>query len=282
VIVPMVGSGGAHCVRALASDDVTRLEILVVDRSGVVTSELERLPSVRIISVDPTTSLPAMRARGLAEAAGERVAVLGEHLRPSHTWLDAILQSDGQGARVSGGPIEAGRLGTAAEWAFFLLEYARFIPPHDSGIAGTNCVYPRVLLQGLDVLQQREIWDAELHQRAHRAGAQLHTEPALLARCEKRLGASRLIAQRYHCSRVSAARRGARWSAVRRWMFAASTPLLPPLLLARVLRVLLVKRRHRLRFLHALPLLVVATVAGAWGEARGALSGPGRSAERAE
>jgi hypothetical protein len=284
IVVPAVhGTASlAAWIDALAPGIASGVEILIVDRSGTAPGRLESLTGVRVIPVAATTALPVMRARGLSESTGVRVAVLGEHLRPGQGWLEAALRADIRG-RVLAGPIDAGRLVHAAEWAFFLLEYARFTPPGGGGaLPGTNCVYDRSLLETLGVLDEAEVWDAELHERLRGAGATMHDEPALFARCEKRLDALHLLAQRYHCARVSVHQRTRRWPLWKRWGFAAGTPLLPPLLLWRLLRVLHRKRRYRVRFLRTLPWLLAAAVAGAWGEAVGALAGPGRSAEHAE
>ena len=291
VVVASVGGSGAlgECLAALTSGERPPAEILVVERcGGALRSELaRRFPDVRVIPVEPKTSLPQMWARGLAAASSDTVAVLGEHLRPAPGWLAAVAAAGASGRAVVGGPVEIGEQTRSAEWAFFFLEYARFMLPLPAGpapaVAGTNCVYARRLLDRMGAGHAPErVLDAALQDGLRVLGASFHSEPALVARCEKRLGVRGLLAQRYHCSRLSAAQRAREWPLWKRCAFAAATPLLPALLLVRLLHTLLAKRRHGRELLGAFPALLAGIVSGAWGEAVGVLAGAGDSGERAE
>ncbi len=278
-------SAVVECLQSLGSRDDT--EVVVVDRTGgSARAEIARLfPDVAVLPVDSSVSLPAMRARGMAAATGAVVAVLGDHMRPSPGWVAAIVSHPERATAIVGGPVEAGRLGGAPEWAYFLLEYARFLPPLPAGrvaeLPGTNCAYDRRLLDRLGV-GDGPVFDAILHGRARELEIPLACDPALGVRCEKRLSGPRFLTQRYHCARVSAARRAGSWPLAKRLAFAAATPLLPPLLLFRLVATLAAKRRHGGELARAFPLVLVGVVVGSWGEAMGALLGPGTSGERAE
>ena len=283
VVILSVGGSRAllECLEALCPRGRPGVEVVVVSR-GPLPDDLEsRFPGVRALGLPATTSLPVLRSRGFLEARGSRVAFLGEHLRPGPAWLAAIERLDDESA--TSGPVEAGRLSRSVEWAFYLMEYAPFAPPlpETEVAAGSNCAYGRRALDRLDPLPE-ETFDRELHQRLHAAGVPFVSEPDLLARCEKRLSVAHLFAQRYHCARVSAAHRAHHWSGWRRVAFAAFTPLLPLVLLDRLLFTLVLKRRYGHALVRALPLILVAFACGAWGEAIGSLAGPGRSGERAE
>jgi len=272
------------CVRALGDDE--GVEMVVVDRTGPATRAAlaERCPRVRVLPVAATTPLPAMRALGMASAQGERVALIGEHMRAGPGWIAAARGHPDGAVAVLGGPVEAGALEAAAEWAYYLLEYAPFMPPLPAGpvarLAGTNSIYPRAMLEPLG-LGDGPVFDSVFQDRARALGLPLLNDPALAVRCEKRLSTARLAVQRYHCGRVSAGQRAQAWTGWRRAAFAAATPLVPPLLLGRLGVAL--ARRGRLRALvpRAAP-LVAGVVAGAWGEAVGVLRGAGASAGVAE
>jgi hypothetical protein len=256
--------------------------VVVVDRCGEATRDAirERFPNVRVVAMQRDSPLPDMRGRGVAMARGRMIAVLGEHLRPARTWLRTIGEAPPDGADVIGGPVESGGLTHAAEWAFFLSEYASFMPPVAAGLAalpGSNCAYPRSLLDRIGARGGEPLWDFELHGRLVRAGGRFSSAPGLSARNEKRLGIVRLLAHRHHCSRSHAARRGRNWPAWKRAAFALATPLLPPLVLTRIVRTVAAKRRHRRQLVRVFPLLAAISVVWAFGEAVGCLLGPGPS-----
>jgi len=290
VVVPSV-SGTASVLECLAAlgdqDDGAGAEVIVVDRAGEATRAAirERFPSVRLLTAAPGTPLPDLRGRGLAAARGRMIAVLGEHLRPGRTWLRTVGESARAGAAAIAGPIDGGALRGPAEWAFFLAEYGPVLPPWPAGsapAAGTNCAYARAALERADALGGRSVWDADLARRLAEDGVSFAAAPGLLARSEKRLDLRRLLAQRHHCGRAFAAHRVQGFRAWRRLAYAAATALLPPVLVARTIRTVASKGRHRGQLARALPLLAAAAVAGALGEMKGALHGPGASAGLAE
>jgi len=57
----------------------------------------------------------------------------------------------------------------------------------------------------------------------------------------------------------------------------ATAPGLPVLFCARIVRVVLPKRRYRREFILAFPVIMLATITWALGELVGYLGGPGRS-----
>ncbi len=291
MVVPSVSgtSSVLDCLAALADqDDGAGAEVVVVDRAGEAARAAirDRFPAVRLIAMPARAPLPEMRGRGVAEARGRMIAVLGEHLRPGRAWLRTIGEAQRAGREAIGGPIDSGRIGGAAEWAFFLSEYAPFMPPMASGpiavVAGSNCAYARSALDRVGARGGEALWDGDLAARLSAAGVGFESAPGLAARSEKRLGIVRLLAHRHHCARTFAAHRVAGWSRWRRLAYAAATPLLPPLLVARTVRTVASKRRHLPALLRALPLLLAGAVTGAAGEAMGALGGAGRSPGRVE
>jgi hypothetical protein len=289
VVVPSVSGTAAvlECLAALSGqDEGVGAEVVVVDRSGdaMRASIREGFPAARVIAMPEGTSLPEMRGRGLFEARGRMIAVLGEHLRPGGTWLRTVAEAERSGRDAIGGPIESGAGAGAARWAFFLSEYGPFLPPLPRApavVAGSNCAYARTALDRVGAREGRAVWDGDLARRLAAAGVEVEAAPGLVACNEKRLGAARLIAQRHHCARMFAAHRVLGWPLWRRVAYAAATPALPVLLLARTVATV-AARRHLGALLGALPLVVAGAVAAAAGEALGAVLGPGASAGRAE
>jgi uncharacterized membrane protein YhhN len=90
------------------------------------------------------------------------------------------------------------------------------------------------------------------------------------------------VDQRYNYSRSFAGMRlaGASWG--KRIVYAAGTFFLPPLLFLRTAGAIASRRRHWGTFVAAAPILAVFLLAWAWGEAVGALAGPGDSLQKVE
>jgi hypothetical protein len=113
-------------------------------------------------------------------------------------------------------------------------------------------------------------------------GVSFHSDPDLAVTHKKSFGYVEFLTQRYHYSRSFAGARlqGSPWW--KRLGYACATPLLPPVLMARMIGAVAKKRRHGARFVQASPVLATFLVSWAFGEAVGALLGPGRSLERVE
>lgn len=279
----------AECLDALTRQEGgVSAEILVADRCGEAVRAVlrARFPQVTLIAMAADTSIPALRAAAMARARGRLVAILEDHCNADPRWLLTLARCAAEGHVVIGGSVENGAALRAVDWAAFLCEYARFMPPLARGpaaeITGNNSAYDRRLLERLGGELQAEVWESFLHRRLRELGAPFHCEPELRVLHKKEFGFFYFISQRYHYSRSFAGMRLAGAPALKRLAYAAATPLLPPLLLARLVAVLARKRGYWGRFTRALPALLVFLPAWAWGEALGALGGPGDSLRRVE
>ncbi len=277
------------CLDALTSQrgDVSA-EILVVERCGAEASGAlaERFPEVRVIPAEAEASLLAMRSVGMRAASGQRIAVLGDGFRAAPGWVQKIEELHREGHAVVGGAVEKRRGLGVVDWAAFFCEYARFMPPVPRGpavdIPGGNCVYDRRVLERLGLAGSEEVWESLLHRRMRSLGVVLISDPGLLVYHEKAFTYRGFLSQRYHYSRSFAAMRFAAAPWWKRLAFLSATPLLPGLVLARLAVSVARKGRHWGPFLLSLPVIATFAVSWAWGEAIGALFGPGASLKRVE
>lgn len=278
-----------ECLDALGRQDgAAGAEIIVADRCGAETRAAlrARFPSALVVAADPGTSIPALRAAGIARARGRMIAILDDHCHAAPGWLRAIGRQHETGALVVGGAVENGSVERVVDWAAFFCEYARFMPPVPRGevgeITGNNTVYDRGVLETLGADGRAELWESFLHERLRARGVRFRSDPDLSVSHKKAVGYLQFLSQRYHYSRSYAGMRlhGAPWW--RRLAYACATPVLPPLLLGRMVATVARKRRHAARFAQAVPVLATFLLGWAGGEAVGALLGPGRSLERVE
>ena len=283
--LPAIG----ECLDALAGQDGgDAAEILVVDRCGEETRSAlrARFPGVQVVAAEPGTSVPALRAMGMERAKGSMIAILEDHCNVQPGWIQAIARQRDAGARVVGGAVENGSVERTVDWAAFFCEYARFMPPVPRGevreIAGNNSVYDRGVLARLGPEARAEVWESFLHDRMRLLGFPFQSDPDLVVIHKKSFGYLQFLEQRYHYSRSFVAMRLQGWPWWKRLGYACATPLLPPLLMGRLIGAVARKRRHGARFVRAAPVLATFLLSWAFGEAVGALMGPGRSLERVE
>lgn len=279
----------AACLEALRGQEGDlEIEVIVADRCGGDLPAAVRtgFPDVSLFEMPPHTSIPALRARGLRTARGRFVAILEDHCNVDSRWALALQRSVEAGHLVFGGSVENGAVQRSVDWAVFFCEYARFMPPLQRGpaaeITGNNSVYERALLERMGEAVHAELWESFLHASLHEQGVAFHCEPDLRVVHAKSFGFLYFISQRYHYSRSFAGMRLREAGLGRRLLYAGATPLLPPLLLARLVLEVRRKPGNWGRFARALPALGVFLPVWAWGETVGALLGPGRSLERVE
>jgi glycosyltransferase involved in cell wall biosynthesis len=285
--MPMI----AECLDAIENQKgAVACEVLVVDRCGEPTrAEIrQRFPrgNITVIAAPERTSIPKLRAIGMTRARGRLIAILEDHVNVVPTWLEGIQRLHMAGHQVMGGPVENAAVDRITDWAVFFCEYARFMSPtphgHVDAIAGSNAVYDRLALERLGAALQDEVWEGFLHQKLAALGIPFHCDPAIAVHHKKEFGFWYFMSQRYHYSRSFAGTRLAEGAAWKRLAYSGATVLLPPLLLWRMATTIWPKRDHRRTFLTAVPLICVFLASYAWGEAVGAVLGPGDSLARVE
>lgn len=280
-----------ECLEALASQTGdTPYEALVVDCCDEQTRQAirERFhpPTVKLIPVEERLSIPKLRAIGMQQATGRMIAILEDHCNVCPEWLSVIARAHESGWQAVGGAVENGSEERLTDWAVFFCEYVRFMLPLSRGvvheITGNNSVYDRALLDRLGPVIFDEVWESFLHAKIKELGVAFHCEPDMVVSHKKEFGFGYFLSQRYHYSRSFAGMRAASVSWAKRLVYAFATPLLPPLLLWRMIRTVRAKKRHVSKFILSLPIIGVFLLSWAWGEFVGALLGPGDSLSRVE
>lgn len=276
--VVVVGTGGepihAGLFDALAPD-LARGTVEVID---VRDDPARADPRARCCLAPAHSTVPRMRALGLAAARGRWVALTESFCEPAAGWAAALRRclAEQRGAAV-GGPVDR-RGGRATDWASTFCEYGRFLPGSAAGpvddLPGINVAYDlarvRRALGGLP----EEIYEYELHARLRASGEILWQEPAamLYDASHPRLGAA-MRSQRHH-GRLHGSRRAAEVSIAERLLRCGATPLVPALLFARTARVARSRERGK-AFLRASFCLALLLCAWALGEGQGYLAGAG-------
>ena len=221
-----------------------------------------------------------MRGKTLDSAAtGRVVAILQPCTRPAREWARALLDAHERIGRdaVAGGPVAYDGPDRAAAWAQFLFEYGAFLPPLEGRVEElpvNNVSYSRSLLERFEGSWRRGFWKHFLHREMREAGIEFYAEPRALVYHARVVPLPRFLRERADHGRAYAARRGS--PAAR----ALLTPLLPPLLTARLAREISRRSGGSRIFFKALLPLLAAECAWAAGEAAGYVAGDGGASER--
>lgn len=211
-----------------------------------------------------------LRARGVEAASAPLVACLEEHVYPEPTWAREIVNAHNQPFAAIGGAIENG-LDHPLNWAVYFCDLGRYQNPlmdGDSDRASlVNVSYKRSALDHV-----RPTWESRFNET--------EVNRTLVARGEKLALCSRIIVYQFRqgLSLQLAVREFRVWGrsyARTRRVFLTNPqrcglivlwPILPALLLVRLVLGTVSKRRSIRAFLQALPLIALLIVSWSWGE----------------
>lgn len=270
-----------RCLEALAAR-APQAEVVLADWTDEPTRAMvrERFPEVRMLPFDEPTTIPELRAAGLAAARAPYVAVIEDHCLVTEGWADAVLRAHRAGHAVLGGEIRNAVRDRVRDWAAFYCEYSEHMDPLPSGpthsVPGMNVSYDRAAIAAMQPLLDEGRWETFLHPHLEREGFAFHIAEGMILLHDKDFSFSHFASQRWHYSRSHAGMRNPAlgW---RRVVYAGGSPLIVPLMYRRLKANVDRKPRHRRRFAEALPLILVYLSIWAAGEAYGYVFGGGRS-----
>jgi hypothetical protein len=263
-------------LQRLAIADEGRCELLLCCADAALWDELPpESAAVRLLRGALGAHVPQLWRDGIVAARAPWVALLSAHVVPADGWLDALLKCpiDDTLAGV-GGWFSQDPAASASDWAIYLLRYAAFARPLDanvSHIAADNAAYRRDAVLAHPDLVARGFWEVEYHVRFVAQGLRLQLLAALEVQHVNRYSPRRFARQRRDHGFAFGNDRARRVGPVRACLLALLAPVVPVVLLA---KVLVRAQRHRLLArapLGTWPWLAWFVCHWALGEARGTL-----------
>jgi hypothetical protein len=207
-----------------------------------------------------------IRAQGIEQASGDRVAVLGDRYEVTSGWFQAL---SGSNHDVAAGCVAPGSCLDYWGWCVFLCEYAHVAPPIGGGAArqakqvpGGNVVYSREIVHRFPPSQARSEWS--FHATLITAGVNVEICPKLEVRFVSPPAFWEYVHERLFLSRAIGEQGG-----VQKIPIALALPVVLPL---RIAAAVITKRRYRLRFALCFPVILFLAVVQAAGELVGAFS----------
>jgi len=226
-----------------------------------------------VLTAPEDALIPHLWRDGILAARAPRVALTTAQCVPSADWARQIRHADMQRWAGVGGAIDNDPAASAANWAIFFLRYSAFAPPLKGGpapeIAADNAVYDRAAILACPDLLAEGFWEPSFHRRFHDAGRMLLLDPAIVVTHHGLVTASDFAAQRMAHGHEYGAERGGRASRMTALGLLLRSPLVPLLILARIVRREMARREYRRHLLPSLPWLLAFAVAWSAGEASG-------------
>jgi hypothetical protein len=217
----------------------------------------------------------------VAQATGDIVALTIPACVAGPEWIARVVEAHRSPHAGIGGAIDLAPGAGLTTAAIFFVRYTSYMQPFSEGpvtdVPGDNGSYKRAAIAAhLPSIEARGFWETEINARLRETGKTLWMDPGLGVTFEGGYSVAGFSRQRYRHGLVFGREKAARLGAEPRALHVLAAPLVPPLMLARIVSTLLRKRRHLGRFAVALPLVSWFLVCWAAGEAAGLASSPAR------
>lgn len=198
------------------------------------------LGNVVDLFADGNALIPELWRDGIRVAAGTWVATTTAHCVPAPDWVARLQDCTADPTAAVGGMFENDVQASAADWAIFLLRYAKFASPQNarfvSDVAADNAIYRRDLIAVEQDLLRNGFWEPAFHARFIARGYRLRLEPTILVTHRNRYRAREFFAQRIAHGRRFGRDRAAQLAWPRRIGMLLAAPLLPWLFLRKIRR----------------------------------------------
>lgn len=283
VIVALDGGRNlVRCIEALQRQRAaTPMEIIVAIESGKHDPQVAiQFPDVEFHWPSPGQhTFAELRAAGVRMARSEVVAITEDQCIPPPDWCANVVAAHRALPYTAiGGPVDKQGKDMALNWAIYLRELGvGYMPPVADGpsphLTDCNVTYKRAGLDRITHVWHDAFHEPRVHEALRARGEKLWLSPALLTLQQRSFELGPALRERYEFGRLYGAMRVAGVPLARRFLMAAASPILPFLLLARVLLATVRKGRHVAQCLRALPFIFLIAVVWSWGEFLGYLSG---------
>jgi hypothetical protein len=264
------------------------LEIILVMPAGRPADldwpSLEGFAGVSCIEVDEIIPLGEARAAGV-HAAAAPVVVIGEtHSFPEDGWAEALIEEHTHDWAVVVPAFHNANPESPLSWAAFLRDYGLWVAGFPEGETGFTPPYNAavkrdLLLEFGDRLPRMISQGDEFTRALQTRGLRTYFQPAA------RIGHANVsqprpwIRQRFLTGRIVGGQRAEQWSVRRRLLYICGSPLIPAVMLIKLLTSVRVARRAQRLPLGTLPALAIGACASAAGELVSYITGSGGDAK---
>jgi hypothetical protein len=273
-IRPVIGRLRAQTIRE-------HLELVLVGPGGedlLAGAELDCFAAVRAVDVPSPVALGPARAAGVRAASAPLVFIGETHSYPHPGMAEELCRAHEGGWDAVVPAFRNGNPNAAVSWAGFLSDYGAWVP----GLGAReiefapmyNTSYRRsVLLEFGERLESSLRGGDQMAIGLRARNRHVYFEPAARIDHVNFSAVAEWAHERYLAGMLISGDRAQRWSWARRLLYLCTAPLLPGLYLSRIWAGIRAERRNAPVPLAALPLIIVAVLIKAAGEATGYVRG---------
>jgi hypothetical protein len=213
---------------------------------------------------------------GLASAKGERILLTEDSCLPGSNWVKALAGTPWEGRAAVGGVVEPGVSASPAMWAFYYVDFFRYMMPAIAGespsLSVCNVAYHRAHLDAISDMWAGGFHETEIHRALQQRFGPLYLWPDAEVRVRRNVRFGDAVYERYAFGRLFGATRVTHAGRGRRLYYLVFSPALPLLLLGRMTARAASNPEARTMFVKALPSLATMILAWSWGEWLGYLT----------
>ncbi len=278
VIAISSASNLRRCLAAVeAQRDCPAFDVVVVydpELKGVPAVHRE-YPRVRMVANEGQRTPLELASRALVEARSDLVLLTEDHCEPAPDWIRILCDAQAPDRAAVGGAIETTGDANPVEWAFYFVDFFRYMRPLSEGPAPSlsvcNVAYRRDRLDAIGPLWERLFHETAVNGALRSRFGALWLVPQAVVLTRRRVRLRDATQERYSFGRLFGCTRLEFERPFRRLYYVVFAPWLPVLLMGRMVRRAVACGKAG-RLLHALPALTVMTIAWSWGEWLGYLT----------
>jgi hypothetical protein len=216
-----------------------------------------------------------LRSHGAAQASGDLLAFLEDHVVPDQTWANRIIASHQQEYAGIGGAIE-NDIDRPANWAVYFSDLGKYqnpLPAGESSYASTvNISYKKQDLEAIRQVWQETFNESVVNSILQANGSKLALSGEILVYQHRaHLNFSEALREFFIWGKSYGKIRSKGWTSGKKTTAALFAILLPFLLCTRMTLRVLQRKRFLVKFLIAFPLTVLCTTSWSLGEMAGYL-----------
>jgi hypothetical protein len=255
-----------------AQRDAPQFDVVVAadPRLGSLEKLRLKFSEVRFFSRDGCRTPIELAALGLKAARGDRILLTEDSCVPNIFWVRSLALSPAVGRGAVGGVIEPEESASAAMWAFYYVDFFRYMGASRSGESPTlsvcNVAYRRSDLNELYDLWKDGFLETDVHNALREKFGPLAICAGAVVRVRRNVRFRDAVYERYAFGRLFGSARVAHATRRRRAYMGVFAPALPVLLMGRMTAKAALTPRARGKFVKSLPSLLTMIAAWSWGE----------------
>jgi hypothetical protein len=218
-----------------------------------------------------------LRARGIAAARGEIIALIEDYARPDPNWGENVIAEHSKDFAAIGGAIE-NEVDHPLNWGVYFCDFGKYQNPVSEGettfASDANIAYKKSSLMTVHPIWQDSYHETEINWALRSRGEKIALSPRIVIYQHRTdLDFWGAMKERYIWGRSYAANRIKDIGNKKRILYLAITPVLPIILVFRMTLNVFRKGRILNKFLIALPLTILLEIFWSLGEFMGYLTG---------